>query len=146
MGWTHDPIWLKTLWKGKTVFKTCRQKQNLFSPPCSLALYQSTAERWKNVLRNGCPHPTRTKKALMLPNHINIKRQSTSYFQDAQFCWAQIHQLWDAFVLILKCFWMNFENHLLSVGFCRLGVVNKRVLLQLITICSCTCGEDEVSF
>lgn len=100
----------------------------------------------ENVLCNGCSHPTRTKKALMLPNYINIKRQSTSYFQDAQFCWAQIHQLWDAFVLILKCFWMNFESHLLSVGFCRLGVVNKRVLLQLITICSCTCGEDEISF
>lgn len=100
----------------------------------------------ENVLYNGCPHPTRTKKALMLPNHINIKRQATSYFQHAQFCWAQIHQLCDAFVLILKCFWMNCESLLLSVGFCKLGVVNKRVLLQLITICSCTCGEDEVSF
>lgn len=132
------------------------EKVRLFSKPIdrnkigSILLvvwhYTNALLKVENVLYNGCPHPTRTKKALMLPDHINIKRQATSYFQHAQFCWAQIHQLCDAFVLILKCFWMNFESHLLSVGFCKLGVVNKHVLLQLITICSCTCGEDEVSF
>lgn len=132
------------------------EKVRLFSKPVDrnkissifLVLWHYTNPLLKveNVLYNGFPHPTRTKKTLMLPDYINIKRQSTSYFQDAQFCWAQIHQWCDAFVLILKCFWMNFESHLLSVGFCRLRVVNKHVLLQLITICSCTCGEDEVSF